>query len=93
MTLANIIYIAIVFLVMALLWVHFLREKRPDPYKDIASRPVIPAVVIDFDMPFGSMVLFLAKLAIASIPAMLIVVVVLVTIFAAISAIGLARFL
>jgi hypothetical protein len=42
---------------------------RPDPYHPIKDRPVIPAVVIDVDLPFASMVVLLFKLAVAAIPA------------------------
>ena len=74
----SLIFLLLVASVGALVWVMFKREKRPDPYKDIASRPVIPAVVIDFDMPFGSMVILLLKPALASLPALFLLILVLV---------------
>jgi hypothetical protein len=57
------------------------REGRP--MSDIAARTVVanemedpvPATVVDFDMPFMSMVGFMVKWSLASIPAMLILAV------------------
>ena len=57
---------------------------RPDGYKPIQDRPVIPAVVIDIDMPFASMVVLLFKLALAAIPAILLLGYVLMFFFGAI---------
>ena len=74
----SLIFLLIVASLGALVWVILKREKRPNPYQDIASRPVIPAVVIDFDMPFGSMVILLLKLALASLPALFLLILVLV---------------
>jgi len=90
MNIANIIFLVIVAIIMALIWVSYLRGKRPNPYKDIEARPTIPAVIIDIDMPFGSMVLFLSKIAIASIPALVIVFIVLAGLFAILSVAGLS---
>lgn len=56
---------------------------RPDAYKPIQDRPVIPAVVIDVDMPFASMVVFLFKLSLAAIPALLLLGLVLFFFFGA----------
>lgn len=57
-----------------LLWHIFKTEgKRPDGYTDISARPIIPAVVIDINMPFSSMVVFMTKLALASIPAIMLI--------------------
>ena len=56
---------------------------RPDAYKPIQDRPVIPAVIIDVDMPFPSMVVFLFKLALAAIPAVLLLGLVLFFFFGA----------
>lgn len=50
---------------------------RPDGYQPIKDQAVIPAVVIDVDMPFASMVVFLFKLALAAIPAILLLAYVL----------------
>jgi predicted membrane metal-binding protein len=86
----SIILGASVAIVLALVWVSYLREKRPDPYKDITNRPTIPAVVIDIDMPFGSMVLFFAKLALAGIPALIIVMLVVSVMLALLSIAGLS---
>jgi hypothetical protein len=51
--------------------------KRPDGYKDIHDRPVIPAVILDVNMPFSSMVVFMFKLALASLPAIILLMIVL----------------
>lgn len=51
--------------------------KRPDAYRKIDERPIIPAVIIDVDIPFASMVTLLFKLAIAALPAIVLVIVVL----------------
>jgi len=58
---------------------------RPDGYKPIQDRPIIPAMVIDVDMPFTSMVVFLFKLALASIPAVLLLVIVLFFLYGALA--------
>jgi hypothetical protein len=89
-TFSGILAGALIAIVLALVWVSYLREKRPNPYKDIENRPTIPAVVIDIDMPFGSMVLFLAKLALAGIPALIIVILVVSVLLALISFVGLS---
>jgi hypothetical protein len=44
----------------------------PLPPRIPRHRPA-PVAVVDFDMPFGSMVVFLVKWALAAIPAMFIV--------------------
>lgn len=59
---------------------------RPDGYKPIQDRPVIPAVVIDVDMPFASMVVFLFKVALAAIPALVMLVIVMTFFFGAMMA-------
>lgn len=60
------------------LW-HWMKinGNRPDAYRKIDERPVIPAVIIDVDMPFPSMVSLLFKLAVAALPAIVLVAVVL----------------
>ena len=88
--LSSILAGALIVIVLALAWVSYLRGRRPDPYSDIASRPVIPAVIIDIDMPFGSMVLFLAKLALAGIPALIIVLLVVSILLALLSFAGIS---
>jgi hypothetical protein len=55
--------------------------KRPDAYHDISARPVIPAVIIDIDMPFTSMVVFMFKLALAALPAIMLVAITLGILF------------
>jgi hypothetical protein len=52
-------------------------DSRPNAYNDIHARPVIPAVIIDVDMPFPSMVVFLFKLALAALPALVMLTLVL----------------
>lgn len=52
-------------------------DTRPSAYNDIHARPIVPAVVIDVDMPFPSMVVFLFKLALAALPALLMLALVL----------------
>lgn len=59
---------------------------RPDAYSDISKRPIIPAVIVDVDMPFASLVTFMLKLAVAALPAMILVAVVFVLVFAAMAA-------
>jgi hypothetical protein len=53
--------------------------KIEDDSTDVTSAPekaaVIQVKVVDFDMPFGSMVSFMVKWAIASIPAFIILIV------------------
>lgn len=48
------------------------QSKRPNPYTDVSGTPITPVVVIDLEMPFASMVLFLVKLVLAAIPEALI---------------------
>jgi len=45
----------------------------PPPVLPLSPPPVMPVSVVDFQMPFGSMVIFMIKWALASIPAMLII--------------------
>lgn len=64
--------------VLMLVW-HIWKTdgRRPDGYKDIHDRPVIPAVILDINMPFSSMVVFMFKLALAALPAIFLIVIVL----------------
>lgn len=61
--------------VAAVIWFGWTRDRRPKASTDISARPIIPAVIIDFDMPFMSMVMFLVKVAFAAIPALFILIV------------------
>lgn len=63
--------------------------KRPDSYTDIHDRPIIPAVIIDINMPFSSMVVFMTKLALAALPAIILIVIAVIFLVAALSAGGL----
>lgn len=64
--------------VLMLIW-HIWKTdgRRPDGYKDIHDRPVIPAVILDINMPFSSMVVFMFKLALAALPAILLIAIAL----------------
>jgi hypothetical protein len=42
----------------------------PDP--DVSTAPIVRVTVVDLDLPFGSMIGFMVKWALASIPAFLI---------------------
>lgn len=66
------------------------QNKRPSPYTDISNAMPQPVVVIDVEMPFGSMVLFLVKLAMAAIPAMIMLAIIGWVIFSALVATNLA---
>lgn len=68
-----IILIAFVVPVLIYIWHADRVSSRPSAYKDIKDRPVIPAVILDVDMPFSSMVVFMTKLAIAMLPALILV--------------------
>lgn len=64
--------------VLMLIW-HIWKTdgRRPDGYKDIHDRPVIPAVILDINMPFSSMVVFMFKLALAALPAIMLIAIAL----------------
>jgi hypothetical protein len=47
---------------------------QPAPYSSVSGSPLQQVVVTDIHMPFGSMVGFMVKWAIASIPALIILV-------------------
>lgn len=63
--------VAIVF-ILVLGWAIWQSQtKRPNPYTDISGSTPQPVVIIDVEMPFASMVLFMVKLVLATIPAAL----------------------
>lgn len=87
-------YLVIVVIVIPLLvyvWHANKAGNRPDPFRKIDDRPVIPAVVIDVDMPISSMIVFLFKLALAAIPALILLVLVMALLLGGLAA-GLGLF-
>jgi len=64
--------VAIVFILVFGWAIWQSQNKRPNPYTDISGSMPKPVVIIDVEMPFASMVLFMVKLVLAAIPAALI---------------------
>jgi hypothetical protein len=68
-----VILIAVLVPLLLYFWHSGKASDRPDAYKNIRDRPVIPAVILDIDMPFASMVVFMTKIIIAMLPALILV--------------------
>lgn len=85
----NVVLIVLVVFLGMIGWaIYQSQSKRPSPFTDLSNSMPHPVVVIDVEMPFSSMVLFMVKLALASIPAMVIVTIIGVFVLGALSALG-----
>lgn len=82
--------LALIFIAMLGWAVWQSQDKRPSPYTDISKIMPQPVIVLDVEMPFSSMILFMVKLALASIPALIIITIAGAILFAMLSAVGMA---
>ena len=66
----------LILIVPFIIWLWHMNRtdgKRPSAFAKIDGEPVRPAVIIDIAMPFSSMVVFITKLAIAALPAIVLI--------------------